>query len=46
MQALTDLCTVSRIAGSLTLPAHEGDVTPAINIEQTPVLKEQMSEPL
>jgi len=46
IQTLTDLRTVSRLAGSLTLPSHEGNITPAINIVQTPVLKEQMSEPL
>ena len=46
MQTLTDLRTVSRLAGSLKLPAREGDITPAINVVQTPVLKEQMPEPL
>jgi len=46
MQTLTDLRTVSQLAGSLTLPVHEGNNTPATNIVQTPVLKEEMSERL
>jgi hypothetical protein len=45
MQTLTDLRTVSQPAGSLTLPAYEGNNTPAINM-QTPDLKKQMSERL